>query len=311
LAKHTKGQPLYDCGNWFYYPWLRTVIHFLPDAMHQELRTGRNRNLITSEEQKKFYQSTIGCLGMSVGSHVALTIVMTGGGGTIKLADPDVISGSNLNRIRTGFPNLEVPKTVAVARQITEINPYNKIHLYQKGVDDKILEEFLSRPKLDVLVEETDQPYIKIKARFLAKKYKVPVIMAADNGDNTIVDVERFDLNSKRKILHGIVGSMRPEDVANVSPGDLPKVIARIAGANMAVPRMLESVREVGKSLYSWPQLGTAASLCGVVLAYIARKITVGDKVRQGRFDVSIEKFFDPSYEQNIRKRDNLLKYFK
>ena len=100
-------------GNWFYYPWLKTVIHFLPENEHFELRTGRNKNLITKEEQEIFYNSSIAVLGMSVGSHAALTIAMTGGAKYLTLADLDVIGGSNLNRIRTGYQNIGVKKVVA------------------------------------------------------------------------------------------------------------------------------------------------------------------------------------------------------
>ncbi len=47
---------------------------------------------------------------MSVGSHVALTLAMTGGARKISIADPDIVSGSNLNRIRSGFDTVGVSK---------------------------------------------------------------------------------------------------------------------------------------------------------------------------------------------------------
>jgi len=74
---------------------------------------------------------------------------------------------------------------------------------------------------------------------------------------------------------------------------DLPKVAAEIAGADLVVPRMLESVAEVGKTLYSWPQLGTAANMCGSLLAYLTRRIIVGDDtLKSGRYTVSPEMIF-------------------
>ncbi len=296
IKKHLGKKRMDEAGNWFYYPWSGRLIHFLPEKLYQEVRTGRNRDLITKGEQDRYYNSAIGIFGMSVGSQAALVVAMTGGAKRIKLADPDAIDGSNLNRIRTGFHDVGTAKVVSVARQIYEMNPYAKVEIFGEGATDKNMEKFISSPKLDILIEEMDNPYFKIKARFLAKKHRVPVIMSADNGDGAIVDIERYDLKKNLPILHGILGDVRPEDFKNLSPKELPGVIAKMAGANLAVPRMLESVVKVGKSLYSWPQLGTAATTCGVVLSYLARKIITGDKLESGRYEVNFDSIFEPGY---------------
>ncbi len=306
---HGGKNGLYHSGSWFYFPWMNAVIHYLSDKDHQEVRTGRNRNLITQAEQNKFYNSIVGILGMSVGSHVALTIAMTGGARHIKLADLDVLSASNLNRVRTGFQNIEVPKVVAVARQIYEINPYAKVELYQQGITEQALHKFLvGSGKLSVLVEEMDQPYFKIKVREEARKLGIPVIMAADNADSIIVDVERYDLNKKYPILHGILGKMTAEEFRHVAPQDLPKVIAKMAGANLSTIRMLESVMQVGKTIYSWPQLGNAATLCGSVLTYLARKIILKEKVPSGRTDFNVDTAFMPMTSAEKKQRDKIFK---
>ena len=290
---------------WFYFPWLKKMVLFLKEDIHTELRTGRNRNLITSEEQQKFYNSHIVILGMSVGSHVALTIALTGGGKFLTLADPDSISGSNINRIRTGFYNLGLNKTKAVARQIFEINPYSKIKIYPGGINEKNLHSLLKN-KIDLLIEETDYPYLKIKIREMVRPLGIPVIMAADNGDGVIADIERYDKNKKLQILHGLLGSMTSEEFKLIPPRNLPKIMAKIAGAKLSSVRMLESVLEVGNTLYSWPQLGSAATLCGSVLANIGRKILLGQPLKSGRYDINIDSFFGE--EKNKKHKVSLLK---
>lgn len=293
---------LKKAGSWFYYPWLNQIVHFLPDKLHQELRTGRNRYLITEEEQKKFYNAKIGVLGMSVGSHVAMVIAMTGGARHIKIADPDTLSGDNLNRIRDGYQNVGVNKAVLMARKIYEINPYAKVDVFADGLSEKNMAQFLSG--LDLLVEEMDDPYLKIKVRHNARKKKIPVIMAADNGDGVIVDIERYDVNRKLPILHGLVSDIDLGGLQTIEKINLPKVIAKIAGANLASNRMLHSVTEVGKSIYSWPQLGTAANLCGSVLAYLARKIILKDsKIKSGRYDVNLDAIFEHDYYSLTNKK--------
>lgn len=292
---------------WFYFPWLSKLVAFLPEALHTELRTGRNRNLITAEEQKKFYHSHISILGMSVGSHVALTIVLTGGAKYLTLADPDIISGSNINRIRTGFYNIGLNKTKSVARQIYEINPYSKITIFPEGLNDSNLKTFFKK-RPDLIIEETDLPYLKIKVRELAKPLGIPVIMAADNADGTIADIERFDQNKNLPILHGLLGKMTAVEFNNIPPRQLPKTMAKIAGANLSSVRMLESVMGVGKTIYSWPQLGNAATLCGSVLAFIARSILLGSPIKSGRFSLNPQDIFLPATAAETKRRNNILK---
>src|SRR6185369_5315885 len=92
--------PLWQQGRWVYYPWNSTLVHVLTDKEFQLVRTARNRNLITAEEQDKFYNSIVGIGGLSVGNSVALAIVLQGGARHIRLADHDVLALSNTNRIR-------------------------------------------------------------------------------------------------------------------------------------------------------------------------------------------------------------------
>ena len=66
--RHYAGMSPEEAGDWFYFPWSKLLIHYLPDAFHQELRTARNKNLITAEEQKRFYDFTVVIAGLSVGA---------------------------------------------------------------------------------------------------------------------------------------------------------------------------------------------------------------------------------------------------
>ncbi len=285
-----------DHSGWFYFPWSNYLINYLPEKEHQELRTGRNRNLITAVEQEKYYQSCVGILGMSVGSHVAMTVAMTGGAKFLRIADLDVISGSNLNRIRSGFSCIGVSKVKVVARQIFEINPYAQIEIFPEGINEKNISDFVNGKKnkkvINILIEEMDNPFLKIKVREFVKPLSIPVIMAADNGDGVVVDVERFDLEKNYPILHDIIPGIKSDIFKNVKPQELPQVIAKMAGAKYASARMLESVKEVGKTLFSWPQLGTAATLCGSSLSNLARRILIGEKIKSGRYLIDEKKMF-------------------
>jgi hypothetical protein len=300
-------------GSWFYFPWSNQLVHYVPEELHFEMRTGRNKLLITAAEQEAYYQGVVGIAGLSVGSHAALTIAMTGGAKTLKLADPDTISGPNLNRIRTGAPNIGTNKAMVVARSIYEINPYANIILYTEGFSESMMSEFFEAPKLNVFIEEMDNPYFKFKSREEARKRGIATIMATDNGDGVIADVERYDISNSYPIFHGLAGKLSAEGLKNMPPKDLPKVAGKIAGANLVVPRMLESVAEVGNSLYSWPQLGTAANMCGTILAYLTREIILKNpKIKSGRRQMSTEATFISGYNsitQKLSRKKTLLKF--
>src|SRR3989344_5751763 len=68
ITNHAQGKNLNESGEWFYFPWNQYLVHYLPDELHQELRTAMNRNIITADEQKKYYDAVIAVVGLSVGS---------------------------------------------------------------------------------------------------------------------------------------------------------------------------------------------------------------------------------------------------
>jgi molybdopterin/thiamine biosynthesis adenylyltransferase len=314
---YCRGLSFDELGNWFYFPWINKIVHFLEENDHLFLRTARNRYLISENEQNKYYNSSILICGLSVGSHAALTLAMTGGPKKMLLADPDVISGSNLNRIRTGFQNIGVKKTIFVARQIYEANPYCEIILLSDGLNNDNIKNLFDKRKysFDLVLEEMDQPYFKFKVREMAKENKIPVLMATDNGDNIFIDIERFDRDPNLEIFNGLAKDLTSNKLKELSPMQLPAVAASIAGAEQATERMQFSVLEVGKTIYSWPQLGTAANMSGSVLSYLARKVILNvNNLESGRYQVNIDEIFENDYyEPNIvnnRKisTDNFLK---
>lgn len=302
LEGHMAGKPLAVCGKWVYFPWSKTLAHYLDDDIHQEVRTARNRNLITKEEQKKFYDTAVGVGGLSVGSHGALTIALMGGARKIKLADPDVVSPTNLNRMRFDFTQIGVNKGELIAQYIYQLNPYAEVELFTDGITDGNIDQFLDG--LDILIEELDDIAMKVKMREGAKKRNMPVVMVTDNGDSIIVDIERFDLHPDLKPFYGALEGMSIEEIKQ-SPAKMFEAMAKIIDVALVPPRALESVAQVGKTLYSWPQLASAATLSGVALAFLVRRIALGEKVTEGKTEINLESVLDPDYAANapLRKK--------
>lgn len=293
-------------GMWAWYPWISTLIHFLPEAMHTELRTSRNRNLITQKEQEQFYNAHVGVAGLSVGNSVVASLVHTGGAKHLRIADADTVSGSNTNRIRVGFHMMGLPKYSVVAREVTLVNPYSDLRVYKTGLTKQNIEQFLTQPKpLELVIDEMDNLYLKIQLRLRARALRIPVIMAADNGDGIVIDIERYDLHPSLPLMHGQV----PEsELLAISPST-PRLIAARIISRWVTPqniadRMKDSLLELGKSLYTWPQLGNAAFMAGSVLSYVARRILTGTPVNEGKIIVSPEALFIPDFSGSAASRE-------
>lgn len=296
IQAHVVRGTLEESGVWVWYPWKSTLVHSLPPKEFEELRTARNRDLITSKEQELFSNCAVGIAGLSVGSHAAISLALQGGCKRMHLADADTVSGSNLNRIRAGIDTIGLNKAVLVARQIYEMNPYAELTLFTEGLNEQNAEEFFGQTdQINVFIDEMDNLKMKLHARKIARERGTPVISAADNGDGVIVDIERYDEHSDLPFFLGRVSEDDPELWRMVPrrSEEIAELITRFIGREVVEPRMVDSVTKVGTALYSWPQLGGTANLSGIVLAYIVREISCQRKVHSGRFLFSIGQIFN------------------
>lgn len=303
-ADAAKRAPLWQSGRWVYFPWLCALTHILEEDPYYTVRTARNRNLITAEEQKKFYDAVVGIAGLSVGNSVALTIVLQGGARHIKLADHDRLALSNTNRIRTGVQNLGLAKTEMTAREIYTINPYARVEIFPEGLTRKNIAGFFGgvRP-LDVVIDEIDNLAVKHLIREYAQKRRVPLVMAADNGDNVIIDIERYDKNPRTRFFHGRLGNATYEELARLDKFGIGRAITKHLGPENVTPRMLTSLREMGRTLVSWPQLGGAAILNGAAVAYCVRKIVTGQPLEENRALISLDEKLEPDWHASSARR--------
>lgn len=291
-----KKMPLWRHGRWVYFPWLSTLSHILDDKEFQMVRTARNRNLITADEQERFYHSVIGVAGLSVGNSVALAIVLQGGARHIKLADNDRLALSNLNRVRAGVQNIGLSKIELTAREIYTINPYAHVELFPDGLNKKNISRFFRGVRaLDIVIDEIDNFAVKYLIREQARKYRIPVLMGADNGDNAIIDIERYDQDPHTPFFHGRLGAIGYDDLSRMDKFSTGKTIAAYLGLENTTMRALQSLQHMGKTIVSWPQLGGAALLNGAAIAYCVRKILNNQVLENNRALISLDEKLDPS----------------
>lgn len=288
------GQDIESYGLYIYYPWNRRLVHTVGREEFIELRTSRNRFKITAEEQETLAAKTVGVIGLSVGQSVALTMAMERLFGRIRLADFDTLELTNLNRIRTGIHNLGLSKTVAVAREIAEIDPFLEVELFSEGITDENLGQFLGTgdDALDVLVEECDSLEVKIAARQEARKRHIPVVM--DTSDRGMIDIERFDLEPNRPLLHGKVEEEKLVDISSISNTERMNLTMSMVDFDNLSHRLRDSIAEIGVSINTWPQLASEVVKGGGISATVIRLLLLGsNECRSGRY------YFDSELDKN------------
>ncbi len=291
VERHLNGTDIDEYGVWVYYPWSRRLVHMLDKDEFIYLRTAANRHKITKEEMEILATKKVGVIGLSVGQSVSVTIAMERGCGELRLADFDTLELNNLNRIRTGVKNLGLYKVVSVAREIAEIDPFFKVEIYKEGITTDNIDEFFTKGgKLDAVIDECDGVDVKILCRMKAKELQVPVLMEA--SDRGTLDVERFDLEPNRPIIHGWLEHLTLDfDVlSNLKTAEqkLPYILP-IAGMDTLSPRMKASMVEIEQTLTTWPQLATAVTLGGALTADTCRRMFLNQFTDSGRYFVDLE----------------------
>jgi molybdopterin/thiamine biosynthesis adenylyltransferase len=290
-------------GVWIYLPWRRSLVHLPEEALYFKLRTARNKLVVTESEQRLFYDSTVGIAGLSVGSSAVHSLALAGGAQRLRLADHDFLSPSNLNRLQASVSDLTKSKAIVMARRVYEINPFQQIQLFPDGLTDELFDQFFlaDNQPLDLFIEEMDDIRLKIASRLKARQLKIPVIMGSDDGDNAIIDVERFDLEPTRPLFHGRVDEKDLVNIpAKLSLSEKANLAIKIVGTDIT-PRMQQSMMLVGSQLAGIPQLGTGANLTGIGITYAARRILTGAPMPSGRYVIHIDSALDPDFKATDR----------
>ena len=281
--------------HWAYYPWRRIVVSTLGPRGYRAVRLDRNRNLITVDEQDRLASLRVGIVGLSVGHAIAHTLAQEGLCGHLRLADFDDLELSNLNRVPAAVFDHGMNKATLAARRIAELDPYLTVEVFERGITAESVDGFLDG--VDILVEECDSLDTKVLVRQAARARRIPVLMAT--GDRGLLDVERFDLEPQRQILHGLLGDVDLAELAELPSKDkVPYALRMMDGARLS-PRMAASLVEVGTTLATWPQLVAEVTLSATLVADAVRRIGLGEELRSGRLRIDVahglDAFDDPA----------------
>jgi len=308
----TDGVSLERYGRWIFYPWSGLLVHLLPPDQFRELRLDRNRHKLTSQDQERLGDVTIGIAGLSTGNSIAVTLALEGIVGHLRLADMDRLELSNMNRLRASIHEIGTEKAVLAARQIAEFDPYLNISLFCEGVTRENISAFFDGepsvgPKLDCLIEECDSVHMKFLMREYARARGLPVLM--QTSDRGMLDVERFDEESTRPLLHGLVDDVSPAEIRCLDLGDGPArekkvaLVARLVNADLLSAGAAASLLEIDSSISTWPQLASDVALAGASVSAAVRRLGLGAPLPSGRRYIDLEQAINEVAEPVFPRR--------
>lgn len=116
-----------------------------------------------------------------------------------------------------------------------------------------------------------------------------------ETNDRGMLDIERFDIEASRKILHGTVENLEGEltDVAAIlkkmTPQERMGYLTKIVGVENISDRMKLSLANMGKTLNSWPQVASSVVVGGGLVVNACRRILLGSFKSSGRFFVDLD----------------------
>ncbi len=293
-------------GNWVYFPWSGLLVHMISEECYNKIRFNRNQHLITQEEQTLLKDFSIGLTGLSVGSNIALGLAYQGISNIMKLADFDTVATSNLNRTRFGLSHVGRPKIEMIAEKLYNINPYLNLRLFKYGLVEECISTFFDKdPCINLIFDEIDDLYMKVRLRIEARKRGIPVIMLTSLADVVLVDIERYDLNPSLDLFNGELGDV-PEELLKkplLSEAERNQYALKIVGLNNVTPRIIKSLKDIGKTLIGRPQLSTTVTTAGEIGTYLCRKIALGQPVPSGRCRVQLS---DAIIKEDSGQKTNL-----
>lgn len=288
LARRLAGE---EQGDWIYYPWSGCLVHTVNQAESLELRTNRNRHLVTREEQERLFNACIAIAGLSIGLHIVEGLAYNGIARTMKLAECDTLETSNLNRLRAGLAEIGTAKIALAARRIYEIHPYADLSLYPVGLRADLLPDFVQGDRQPQLIfEAIDDFKMKVHLRIAARRARIPVIMLTNLGDSILVDIERYDLDPQLPLFNGLIGQT-PDEIllAEMTEADKVRYAMEIVGQENLPPRVLRTLADINRTLVGRPQLYSTVAVAGGLASYLARRFLLGHPLPGGRQLFSLE----------------------
>lgn len=227
----------------------------------------RNLGWVTEQEQDRLRGSRVAIAGMGgVGGFHLLTLARMGVG-AFNLADFDVYDLVNFNRqAGASLQTLGKPKLEVMASMAGDINPELDLRLFPEGLDERVLDDFLT--DVDLYVDGLD---------FFALEIRQAVFAAC--AERGIPAITVAPLGMGAALLNFLPGQMTFEDYFGFAQNNqLEKAIRFYIGLAPAKLQMgyLVDPSQIDLAKHKGPSTAMGCMLCAGVAGTEALKILLG-----------------------------------
>ncbi len=297
-------------GTYAYYKKRNELVRYAPSFWHRVVATASSSMLLTDPAYAKRWvevrnilsKTTLAVAGASVGNNAIHAAVMDLRPEHVKIADKSRYKMENINRVRLNYADLVESnalrtdptqsllrnKAVVTAEQIYAIDPFINVFTYENGIDEADIKHFFdgddnNEPPADMIIEEVDDPRIKILLREEARKRRIPLLMVSDLGSSIQLDISRYDKDENLPLTHGTDDVELKESMEEVyrHPGERKKFFSfvdQLIGSDYRsdeLARIIDNTMEIPTSTII-PQLGSTAMVAGGIMAETIARIRLG-----------------------------------
>lgn len=302
-------QGLFDYGWYAYYGERNHLVRYAPPFWHELVSVASSSKLMADPEQKLTWQeirqvlrqTVVAVAGCSVGSSIAHTTILDLRPAALKVADKSVYKMENINRVRLSYQDIVKSqdarqslfdlalknKARTFADQVYAIDPFVDVYTYEEGITEENIAQFFGgdgqEPAASIIIEEIDDPRIKLKLREEARRRRIPLLMMTDIGSCVQFDLLRYDRDANLPLTFGTPDKelyARMEEVYD-RPGDRKSFFAfvdALLGTDYRqdeLARIIEGKSEIPTSTII-PQLGSTVALSGALASEAIARIRLG-----------------------------------
>lgn len=270
-----------------------------PERWHRLALVTSNSKLLTdpagrlswAEIREKLEGAVVGFAGVSVGGNLLEGWLREARPRRVKVADPDWVELTNLNRgermsLRHAVaprsarfdrsnpydvPRIAKAEYIAYEQQL--VDPYLDVDVYNEGINRENIERFFSggpgEPPIDILVEEMDNLDLKILVRQVARDRGVDVVMLSDFGHQAHLWWNPFSERADAPLGYGADDATLLAALEGAKTGDRAKVfqfVAALCGDDFAGDQFGDWIAGKGEQpTGSLPQSGATAMASGAI----------------------------------------------
>lgn len=270
-----------------------------PERWHRLALVTSNSKLLTdprgelswAQIRERLENAVIGFVGMSVGGNLLEGWLREARPKRVKVADPDWVELTNLNRgERMSLRHVVAPRSARfdpansydvpriakaeyIAHEMQLVDPYLEIDVYKEGVNRENLDRFLGggdgEPPIDILVEEMDNLDLKVLVRQAAREHRIDVVMLSDFGHQAHVWWNPFSERRDAPIGYGAADAELLAALDAAKTGDRAKVfrfVEALCGQDFAGDQFGAWIAGKGEQpTGSLPQSGATAMASGAI----------------------------------------------